>query len=128
MARRRRSRSSNDRTGREVHTLTRTDVLPLSDLRFIEDRREFHPLGDDRPAGVFMFREARQVVPSRKRQVGKSVADLLPSGVQFNVPGEVALCVRRKRRREVMFAIRKHGRNGGRRYRRTRHSEVSCSR
>lgn len=129
--RRRRSNRSNDTARRDVQTVSRTHVLPLTDLRLIEDRRDFHPLQDYRPAGVFVFREARQVVP--KRVVTRPYRPVWPGtslshALQFNVPQEVALCVRRKQRREVIFAKRKYGRNGARRYRRNRFSEVSCSR
>lgn len=41
-------------------------------------------------------------------------------------PRRVLFCIRRKIRREVMFAIGKNGRNGGRRYRRTQESQYAC--
>lgn len=41
-------------------------------------------------------------------------------------PRRVLFCLRRKIRREVIFAIRKNGRNGGRRYRRTQESQYAC--
>lgn len=46
--------------------------------------------------------------------------------LQMLSPRRVLFCIRRKIRREVMFAIRKNGRNGGRRYRRTQESQYAC--
>lgn len=130
MARRRRSKS-DDKSGREFQTITRTEVLPPTNLRILEDRREWNPLLEEAPAAVFFEREARRVVPTRPRvsrpSQARSIEELLPHGLQFNVPEEVLVCVRRKRRREVLFATRRYGRNGAKRYRRNRFSEVSCS-
>lgn len=41
-------------------------------------------------------------------------------------PRRVLFCLRRKIRKEVLFALRKNGRNGGRVYRRRQESQYAC--
>lgn len=86
-------------------------------VRAIEDRRRFHPLGLRRPAGS-MLRSDRRLVeqaPPRKR------------GFSFAVPNRVAVCVRRKTRREVIFAKRLNGKGAGARHRRrSYYSDIGC--
>lgn len=100
------------------------------------DRREYHPLGRARPPvklnGVPRVRlqAKRKPVATVKPSfvagdVNGAVADSL-RGVQFEDARRVAICVRRRRRREVMFAIKKAGKIGQRPPRRNFYSEVSC--
>jgi len=98
-------------------------------LQDIDDRRMFHPLDEFRPAKSVMYRDATQlVVPNvNKPQKQSNLLSSLPASVQFNAPHSVALCVRRKRRREVLFA---RGVGGGRQWKRrarwSEFSEVKC--
>lgn len=128
MARRRRSKS-DDRFGRErPNVVASVDTLPRTNLNLslFEDRRDFNPLQDYAPAGVFSYQAPRHVVVKKARTRAATVQELLPSGLQFADASGVVVCVRRKRRREVLFAKKKHGRNGARKYRRNRFSEISC--
>lgn len=81
---------------------------PLGPLSEVEDRRTFHPLDD--------FRPAMEIGGTRTgpRQVKKSFKPQLPFGLQFAVPEKTVVCVRRKTRREVIFAKRKQGGGRGR--------------
>lgn len=46
--------------------------------------------------------------------------------LQMQAPNRVAFCIARKQRREIIFATRKNGRNGGRFYKRTATSQYRC--
>lgn len=133
MARGRRRRREANRAGAIslIRSLTvplprppiiRFSPLPSSAMRQVEDRREFHPSGRARSARLVDGRSAAIQVgrPSRSRP------QALPAGVRFSMPWRVMMCVRRKRRREVMFAKGKAGRRGQRPPRRNYYSEVSC--
>lgn len=95
----------------------RTAIIdPLADL---EDRRTFHPdsvyrdplLTSGLPATI-------KQTPPRKRS--------LVTQTTFDAPRDVAICVRRKQRREVIFAKRKHGAGARARRRRNYWSHVKC--
>lgn len=93
----------------------------------LEDRRRFEPV-DTFPRALF-HRSARLVV-SPNVNVGRKRGNLssgLPAHIQFNVPREVALCVRRKQRRAVIFAKRKTGKGARARHRRRNFwSNIRC--
>lgn len=96
-------------------------VSPV-DLRVFEDRRTFSPVRHQvRSPGVFSRRDQRRLVdgPALSR-------DRLPARLQFAVPDKVVLCVRRKRRREVLFATRRTRSGRGRARRRNMWSAVKC--
>lgn len=119
--RRRRQRSDSDRPSavsqRPLATLLRPSPAPPAPLRLIEDRRTYHPLGPDRPA--------RQVSghPSKPLQVKPSKKFRLPPQLGFSDPTRVVVCVRRKTRKEVLFALKKMG--AGKRRRRPRRNWLS---
>lgn len=90
-------------------------------LRDIEDRRTWHPQADKRPARSITRSQHKLVIPK------SSGSRPLPKRVQFDAPKQVLICIRRKRRKEVLFAKKKTGK--GSRARRHRHnyfSEVIC--
>lgn len=105
-------------------------------LRDLEDRREWHPEGPFRPARSFRSSRHRLVVagypkvsqsPPRGRFRNAARSSFGPAAhVTFEVPEQVAICVRRRRRREVLFARRKTGRGGQRRPRWNWYSKVRC--
>lgn len=68
------------------------------------------------------------VLSGQTKQVSERPSGQLPSGVVVSDPGRLAVCVRRKERREVLFALRKTFRggrgNGKRRY--NEWSKVHC--
>lgn len=91
------------------------------DLRRVEDRRRFHPAKSLRsPRGVHggPARLTARTEPSRPGR--------LPYAVNFLVPKKTVVCIRRQRRKEVLFAKRKAGKRGQRRSRRNFFSEVRC--
>lgn len=94
----------------------------------LSDDRTYHPDDPFRPA-VSHWIGARDVVDrnvnksSRKSRVGRW--DTL-HGFGFRVPNAVNVCIRRKQRKEVLFALRKTGRGAGAPRRRNRWSDVRC--
>lgn len=115
-------------------TVVRARVRPVvrfpalvRNLRDIEDRRLFHPAGPLRPASSFSRRDQRRIV-EKSRHVAHASSDPFPSlRLGFAVPQKVAKCVRRKQRREALFAFKKTGSGAKARRRRRDHwSDVSC--
>lgn len=111
------------------------DEPPVHDLPLVEDRRLFYPRPPViarettyRPARRLSGGLARLVVrPTPQRVLDRaSTARFVPSAVRFDVPRDVAVCVRRKRRREVLHALKVAGRRGMRRPRRNEYSAISC--
>lgn len=93
------------------------------DLRLVEDRRTWHPDGPT-------YRPVRAINSQRPRL--KPVAfsspklkNLIPTALGFEVPKKVAICVRRKQRKEVLFAKQKTGR-GSARPKRNQWSDIKC--
>lgn len=147
MGRSRRSRRSNDTgPGRGSigaasfavrPNLVRPRLTPRIVLQPIEDRRRHHPLGYVRPARQISGHPVRPLViggvparrpaPGARRSEAAKVArapSLSPT-LRFDVPKRTIICVRRKRRREVIMAT---GKGGGRHRRPKRNyfTEVKC--
>lgn len=120
-----RNRNSNRRQ-RDNSSIAKSLLSPTL-LPEIEDRRLFHPQDVFRPAkglskGSTLL-EVRPVGDRTKRARGMSS----PETIRFSIPNHVAICVRRKRRREVLFALGKTGK-GSKKFRRRRnyYSGVNC--
>lgn len=82
----------------------------------VVDRRTYSPTPYRTIASP---RRAARLVPD-KFGAGIRNQNMLPSGIQFANPKRVAICLRRKARREVLHALkltRKSGRGGSRRNR-----------
>jgi len=138
MARRRRSNTA--RRVVSTPTLTRRlsgpvrrsrPAIKLSPLQAIEDRRQYHPEGPARPARSWSSARHRLVVTPQRREsvLADTYTPTVPVGVSFEAPRRVAICVRRKQRREVLHALMKTGR-GSRHHRKPRksyYSEVNCT-
>lgn len=102
-------------------------LAPLDPLVELEDNRTFHPSGSSRAPRFAVRLSARDRQPSpRQRQVGYRPRSQTKAVIAFEQPDQVVLCVRRKERREVLFAKRRHGRGGRRPRRRTWKSQISC--
>ena len=100
MARRRRSTSTSIRPVNRVQDVAIARPRVRSALQLLEDRRLFHPEQAFRPALSFgMIRQQRVVVRKANRR-----DTVVPSALAFPVPRKVAICQRRKERREVMIA------------------------
>lgn len=133
------------RRRREVFTPTPSLTAPLSPLvrplvsppsrtilQEIEDRRTYHPLGDSRPArystgGPSHLKTKDRPAHDRFANVRRFTSGT-KAAVVFSDPDNVAICVRRKSRREVMFAKRRAGMSGPRRRkpRRNWYSAIKC--
>lgn len=87
-------------------------------LTKIEDRRTYHPQGPQRPArsvqkahhklrAISARRSSPQVVkpPRRLRKAVQKLSDR----IGFEGPRKVLICIRRRMRKEVMFALGKTG-------------------
>lgn len=109
-----------------VFEVVRPRVQPRLDLRVIEDRRTFHPLREMRPTLTFSRRDQRRIIEKAK-SVPPAYRDPFPAlRLGFAVPKKVALCVRRKQRREALFAFKRTGK-GSRSFRRfTEKSRQHC--
>ena len=140
MSRRRRRRDvltpspiANPRLPRVTAPSLSLPVLrPSSLLTEIEDRRTYSPLGPLRGAVSFSGAQHGLRAVDRKTTDRFSGLRKFPSQtkahVGFDAPVHVLVCVRRKRRKEVLFAKRKTGSGGGRQ-RRPRHnwfSKIHC--
>lgn len=128
MARRSRSRSSANAVGQRVrpysganHRLLSVRVSPV-DLRVFEDRR------------LFPHREwpRRLVLPATKRSrrpvdaVPARISERVSGHFSFRAPRAVVVCVRRKQRREVLFAMKRTGRGAKAPRRLNEWSSVRC--
>lgn len=101
--------------------LIRAYSEPFSALTEFEDRRRFHP--ED------FYQPARELggTNSPSPQVKKSFKVQLPFGLEFAAPQRTLVCVRRKQRKEVLFAKRQTGRGKKRRApRRNWQSQMGC--
>lgn len=117
-------------------SLPRLNRLPSVTLNTFEDRRTFHPEPYTRVAFA-LPRSASQLVAGHHRNVnvnksshpGKAsypVALSVPSRIAFKVPERVALCVRRSRRKEVLFALGRTGKGSHSPKRRNKWSSIGC--
>ena len=90
-------------------------------IRSLEDRRTFHPMRERRPFAS-LTREAR-----RMRVAPGKASGIYPSPrLSFFDGKQVSRCVRRKERREVMFALRRTGKGARARRRRDDFSNIGC--
>lgn len=137
MARKSSSRDRRDlayRTvGRKAYAFTNR-LLPLrvKYLNQVQDFRRFHPEGEYRPLlntqGFSARLEVRPPTHVKKTRV-PFTQTVLPTGIGFRAPMQLLVCIRRKQRREVLFAQEIAGRRGlgrGKKQRRNDYSEVSC--
>lgn len=115
--------------------------IPYSstNLRLYEDRRQWNPEPYTEPARSFSQSRHRLRVGANVRSTAKRVSPgggrnlwsalTWPSAnVAFRQPRQVLICVRRQRRKEVLFAKGLGGRRGQRSPRFTQYSSVSCRR
>lgn len=111
----------------------RTNRLDLSPLQVIEDRRLFHPLRAYSPSKRVSGSPARIVVADRlptKRQTASAhhrrIRSQTKGVLTFAEPRETLVCIRRQRRKEVLFASGGAGKRNKRRPRRNAFSSISC--
>lgn len=111
------ARIARQATARLLADRLRRRELERRRMLEVEDRRRFHPSRKFRSAASFSR-------PHHVLKVKSSRA--LSARVAFSAPKKVLVCVRRKRRKEVLHAKRVAGRGGLRRPRRSWFSDVSC--
>lgn len=130
MAKKKRHRSEQRDLSTPVASLPA--VRPIVSRPLVSDRRLYHPAKEVAP--VYSPRKSQRRIlevpknvslPSRK----KAAASKRSRGYKFTfaVPRAVELCVRRAKRRQVLFAMRRTGK-GSRKLRRRRNywSGVTC--
>lgn len=112
----------------------------LNDLRTVEDRRTYHPEGDSRAArtvrgdSYYSLNSVPNQSSSRSTSVSlnssggrvRHTSPRLPEALHFSVPQDVLVCVRRKKRKEVLHALKKTGKSGQKRPRRNYYSDIHC--
>lgn len=99
------------------------EVSPF-DLSLLEDGRQYHPEGVFRPPLSFDGYTDLEVPRAVPGAAARPTA--LPVAVGFANPERVGICVRRRTRREVLFAKNFHRRGAGSARRHTRWSKVKC--
>lgn len=98
-------------------------------LQLVEDRRRYHPLGFRAPAATFSRLDQRRLVErlvSPPRAVSASSWTMPAARIGFAVPRKVAVCVRRKMRRQVLFAVGGTGKGSRARRKYNQFSTVVC--
>lgn len=107
-------------------------------LTQIEDRRTWHPDGKTRPARSLNKSQHRLVIATNRHTSPRSTnpvhtkkaatrAAYLPHQIQFQAPKQVLVCIRRKKRKEVLFAKKLTGKGArARRHRSTEYTGVKC--
>lgn len=153
---RRRTRDLSNVAKRSLRSNGRhwSDTLPVSarrpwaarllvrrpDLRLVEDRRTWAPVPRlHRVAKQVSGHPSYRLVPTPPRSArsllrspvnlpARSTRNMASPthSISFEYPRRIVICVRRKRRQEVLHALKKTGKSGQRRPRRNPYSEVNC--
>lgn len=108
-------------------SLTLRVALPAPKMRpnlATQDLRSFDFDKASRPAKLFSGVAARVDVATPKK--GTRSSKRVPAQLAFTAPRETLVCVRRARRKEVLHALRKTGKGGQRRPRRSPWSKIKC--
>lgn len=111
-------------TGSLTRQVARMGRLPQA-ATDIQDNRRSHPLEYFRPNLTTWGGLSEGVTPKKQTKFKRPVG--MPSGLQFKQADDLLVCVRRKRRKEVLFATKKTGKGSrSRKRRRNRNSDISC--
>lgn len=123
--RKRRKDNSRQRDNNNIASTSLLHNTVYSLLSDIEDARHYSP-ERVRPAKGLSKGAARIIAgPSRSlRSLSNKV--FAPDVFKFNKPHNVAVCVRRQRRKEVLFALKRNGKGSRSRRRRNAYSDISC--
>lgn len=110
---------------RRLPTLSPSRQWDLEDyLISVEDRRTSHPDGPARAPRSTRSTHVNYAIASHPSRSSNPWD--VPTGVAFEDPSRVLICVRRKQRKEVLHALGKAGKVGQRRPRRNHYSEIHC--
>lgn len=123
---RNRSRDPSESLTVQLRSSPRTARPFSSHLNLIQDLRTFDFEPGTRPARLFSGQPATVgFVPNvNKSKPGKPAK--LYGQMAFTAPTETLVCVRRSRRKEVLFAKKKTGKGGQRKPRRSTWSDYKC--
>lgn len=134
----RRGRARADRDTSDIASLL-APPRPLPRAHYVtefatEDRREYHPEGPfaaplsfgNLPAAISWTGTLSGSTPSPSKRISGLPTGSLIGSPAFTTPPGVAICVRRKQRREVLHALKKTRSGSGRSKRRNPYSEVKC--
>lgn len=122
------SYSSISNLGLRLDTLyNQLPTYNTSYLSTIEDRRTYHPAGIYRNARSFNNSYHTLIIPKRKPSNIKKYSYPTHT-IGFKQPDKVLICVRRKQRREILFAKNKTGRGGQKRPHYSYYSTIHCRR
>lgn len=127
MGRRRRRNRSSQRDHNTIATTVLRNPMSLSPVPVLSDRRAFHPDGFFSPVSSAR-KWQRAIVEMPNVNTGRSNArGRVPKrGFHFAVPDAVSVCVRRKQRREVLFAFRRTGKGSRSLRKRNYWTDVRC--
>lgn len=113
--------------------LPRPMTPPVFPLILLEDRRTFHPDGPRRYPAAFKASAVQQVFKDGSGRKNKALVrksstlyTAPPQYVGFRQPNSVAICIRRKVRRQVLLAFGRGG-AGNRKGKRTYKSKFHCN-
>lgn len=95
---------------------------PLPALRLTENLKA--PASG--PARLFSGQPAKFSVSPAPRSKGKKLSSFGHAQISFSAPSQTIVCVRRSRRKEVLHALKKTGKRGQRRPRRTAWRDYKC--
>lgn len=119
-----RQKGSGTRDPMESLTLGLRSQTAMTGLTMLDDLRAFDFEPDTRPARLLsgVTASVGATHAPKKNQAPSKV----PYQIAFSAPAETLVCIRRKRRKEVLFAKRKTGRGGQRRARWSKWSNTKC--
>lgn len=119
------SRGTRDASQSLTVTLRSRPSSRHLDLTQVEDFRSFSFEPATRPARLFSTSPASVGLDpaQKKRQARKG---RVPWQLAFQAPRETVVCVRRWRRREVLHALKKTGKRGQRKPRRSKWRSYKC--
>lgn len=125
-----RSRNRGTRDDMSIANVSlRSPILRATRLTGMDDRRTFDFEPATRPARLFTGSTASvTVTPTQPQKQNQKLTrpNFNRAQLAFSMPGETLICIRRKRRKEVLFAKRKTGKGGQRRPRRSAYSDTKC--
>lgn len=104
--------------------------LPLLE---VEDRRLFSPPGAaapplDYPSARTVSGSLARLRSSTKRPARPGRVDTFSPVIRFDTPGRVNICIRRAKRKQVLFAKNFYGKSKMRRPKRNAYTSISCRR
>lgn len=122
-----RTRDTSESLTVTLRSAPKIRTWPTTRLTEIQDFRSFDFSPGTRPAKLFSGSNASVgYVPNVNKSTQGRKARTFNAQLAFNAPAETLVCVRRSRRKEVLFAKKKTGKGGQRKPRRTPWSQYKC--